>query len=86
MAKVELLRNDIRTPAYEVFNPGDTIINMLEYPLIVKPIREDGSIGITADSIVTSGDKLKQQVQKVHKIYHQAALVEEFIEGRDITA
>jgi len=86
VTKCELVSIGIRTPAYEVFQPGSTILNVLEYPLIIKPIREDGSIGITLDSIVRSDAELEQKVEKVHRMYSQAALVEEYIEGRDITA
>jgi D-alanine-D-alanine ligase len=86
VTKCELLRNGIGTPAYEVFQPGNKIFNMLGYPLIVKPIREDGSIGITLDSIARNDEELEQRVEKVHRMYSQAALVEEYIEGRDITA
>jgi len=86
VTKCELLRNGIGTPAYQVFQPGGTILNGLEYPLIIKPIHEDGSIGITLDSIAGNDAELDQKVKKVHRMYSQAALVEEYIEGRDITA
>jgi D-alanine-D-alanine ligase len=86
LTKCEHLRNGIATPAFEVFQPGSTIFNHLEYPLIVKPLHEDGSIGITNDSIVRNDADLGCMVERVHRMYQQAALVEEFIEGRDITA
>ena len=84
--KCELLRNGIGTPAFEVFQPGKHILNLLRYPLFVKPIHEDGSIGIRSDLIVRNDCELKRQVERVHQMYHQAALVEQFIDGRDITA
>jgi D-alanine-D-alanine ligase len=84
--KCELLRNGIATPAYAVFSPENRILNLLAYPLIVKPIHEDGSIGITRDSIVKNTVELEKQVQFIHETYKQAALVEEYIEGRDISA
>ena len=86
LTKCELLRNGIGTPAYELFQPGSSIYNHLEYPLIVKPLHEDGSIGITNDSIVRNDAELVRTVERVHRLYQQAALVEEFIEGRDISA
>jgi D-alanine-D-alanine ligase len=85
-AKCELLRNGIGTPAFEVFQPGSYILNLLRYPLFVKPVHEDGSIGIQNDSIVHNNAELKHQVEKIHQMYHQAALVEQYIDGRDITA
>ncbi len=84
--KCELLRNGIDTPAYEVFQPHSSIFNMLDYPLIVKPLHEDGSIGITTDSIARNASDLEGAIERVHHLYQQPALVEEFIEGRDITA
>lgn len=83
--KGRLSRNGIRTPLFEVFLPGQSIINRLDYPLIVKPACEDGSTGITPESVVHNFSELKCQVTKLHQIYQQAALVEQFIEGRDIT-
>jgi D-alanine-D-alanine ligase len=84
--KCELLRNGIGTPAFEVFQPGLYILNLLKYPLFVKPVHEDGSIGIQNDSIVHNDTELKHQVEKIHQVYHQAALVEQYVDGRDITA
>jgi D-alanine-D-alanine ligase len=72
------------TPAFEVVKPGAEIRNRLEFPLIVKPLHEDGSIGIFKDSVVCTTHALIRMVHRIHHRYHQAALVEEFIEGRDI--
>ncbi len=85
-AKRALLSARIDTPAYDVLQPGHPIHSSLEYPLFVKPVHEDGSIGINEDSVVKSEAELREQVDKVHRLYHQAALVEQYIEGRDITA
>jgi D-alanine-D-alanine ligase len=85
-AKCELLRNGIGTPAFEVFKPGSPILNLLRYPLFVKPVREDGSIGISSESVVHNDSELRRQVNKIHHRYNQAALVEQYIDGRDITA
>jgi len=84
--KCGLLLNGISTPAFEVFQPGKPILNFLRYPLFVKPVREDGSIGINDSSIVRNDAELRHQVENVHRLYHQAALVEQYIQGRDITA
>ncbi len=84
--KYFLLANGIDTPAFEVFQPKGPIHNLLEFPLFVKPVGEDGSFGIDEDSVVRNEVELKNQVRKIQRMYKQAALVEQYIEGRDITA
>jgi D-alanine-D-alanine ligase len=84
--KCELLRHGIPTPSYTVFPPGSRVFSLLPYPVIVKPVHEDGSIGITRNSVVRTAVELERQVQHIHVRYQQAALVEEYIDGRDITA
>ena len=84
--KTELIRCGITTPAFDVYQSGDAIHSQLHFHLIVKPVHEDGSVGITPDSIVEKPADLPSRVKKIHEIYCQSALVEEFIDGRDITA
>jgi D-alanine-D-alanine ligase len=84
--KAELVKFGITTPAYTVIYPGQPIATECRYPVMVKPVHEDGSIGISNESIAWNAAELTPRVQKIHQVYHQAALVEEFIEGRDITA
>lgn len=56
----------------------------LRYPLIVKPAFEDASVGIENDSIVNNYKELNKRVEYSIKYYNQPALVEEFIEGREL--
>jgi len=56
----------------------------LRYPVIVKPACEDGSGGIENESIVSNIDDLKARVDYVLKDFQMDALVEEFIEGREL--
>jgi D-alanine-D-alanine ligase len=51
---------------------------------IVKPSREDAGIGIDAGSIVSTVDELEARVRHVVEHYRQPALVEEFIDGREL--
>ncbi len=79
-----LMKNGIKTPAYEVIQLDHEIDTSLDFPLIAKPVHEDGGIGIFNDSVVTNLKELEKVVTRIHKIFNQPALVEEFIEGRDI--
>lgn len=81
-----LSRHQLPTPNYCLVNPGEhySCVKNLNYPLIVKPCREDASQGITNDSVVSDEDKLRARIDYVHTTYHQGALVEEFIAGREI--
>ena len=58
----------------------------LRYPLIVKPAFEDASVGIDEASVVDDIASLKARVAYVHDRYGQSAVVEEFIDGREINS
>lgn len=81
-AKEVLQAHGLPTAAYQVFTPW-TIHRHLEFPLIVKPVSEDASIGITRNSVVQDDRALRRQVRYIWEMYSQPALVEEFIDGRE---
>ena len=58
----------------------------IAFPLIVKPLSEDGSIGINADAVVESVKELMERVQYIQDEFDSPALIEEYIEGREIYA
>jgi D-alanine-D-alanine ligase len=79
-----LAHGGIPTPAYCVWQPGkDRLLSGLHFPLIIKPLLEDASLGIDNDAYIPDEKTLKQQVQRVHQGYGQV-LVEEYIEGREL--
>jgi len=64
------------------FAPG--MLGGLTYPLIVKPEREDGSVGIHATSVVHDDDALRDAVREIVIGRGQPAIVQEYIDGREI--
>ena len=85
-AKQLFRANGIPTPAFQVVTrPGTPLDPALRFPLIVKPNREGSAKGIWASSVVTTPEEAARQVQRVLARYAQPALVEEFIEGTELT-
>jgi D-alanine-D-alanine ligase len=58
----------------------------ISFPLIVKPTSEDGSIGIDTTSVVESVKELMEKIHYIHQEFDSPALIEEYIEGREIYA
>jgi D-alanine-D-alanine ligase len=56
----------------------------LRFPLIVKPLDEDASVGIAQSSVVRDDDALKERVLFIHDRFKTDAIVEEFIAGREL--
>ena len=84
-AKKILIKNNILTPKYQLIKKLPAKKNKdLKYPLIIKPVHEDGSIGINSDSVVNDDDAFQKKVKEILEVYKQPALVEEFIDGREI--
>ncbi len=76
----------IRTPRFATFprrhrvrRPKD-----LPFPLIVKSLTEEASLGISRASVVSTDEELAERVAFVHDRVGSDALVEEFIDGREI--
>lgn len=85
-AKEILLHHDIPTPRFQVMERVDTPLDPnLRFPLIAKLLQEGSSMGLTEDSVVDDEAALRRQVARLLRDYHEAVLVEEFIEGREFT-
>jgi D-alanine-D-alanine ligase len=86
MTKRVLLSHGLPTAPFQVFKSADEPINAdLRYPLFVKPNREGTGMGVTPRSIVHNEAELRQQVAWVLNSYRQEALVERFLQGRELT-
>ncbi len=55
----------------------------VRFPVIVKPAHEDASLGVNAGSVCHDNDHLESQVDYIHGVYQQDALVEEYLDGRE---
>lgn len=87
MTKRVLQFYSIPTPAFQVFVTGDEPTDpRLNYPLFAKPSLEGSGIGIMAKSICRTPRELREQVRYLLRAYKQPVLVEEYIQGREITA
>jgi D-alanine-D-alanine ligase len=77
----------IKTPNFAVSYKGRTDHSHdIEFPLIVKPVSEDGSIGIDSGSVVESVKELMERIDYIHEEFDSPALIEDYIEGREIYA
>jgi D-alanine-D-alanine ligase len=85
LAKKQLAFEHIPYPDFATFAPDadfETGGN-LRMPLFVKPLRMEASIGIDEKSLVRNTQQLMERVLYIHKTFGDAALAEEFIEGRE---
>jgi D-alanine-D-alanine ligase len=74
------------TGAFQTFHHGsETLDPGLTFPLFVKPVHEGTGMGINGNSIVDHPRALKKQVRWVIETYHQPALVEDYLPGREFT-
>ena len=86
MSKKVLAWHDIRVPGFATWRPGETLESRgdLRYPVIVKPLQSDASVGIAQASVVQDEASLLERVTLVHERFHQPAIAEEFVDGREL--
>lgn len=85
-AKEIFLANNIPTANFQAVESINFILKKtLKFPLIVKPIAEGSSMGITNQSVVYDEISLKKQVKKILKVFNEPALIEPFLEGREFS-
>src|SRR5580704_16232125 len=76
----------VAVPAFAVFPMNRKVRRpaRLALPLIVKSLNEDGSYGISQASVVDTDEKLAERVGFIHERIGTPAIVEQYIEGREI--
>ncbi len=81
-----LASEGIKTPPWQLFpTPATALNSRLGFPLIVKPNREGSSKGIWKESVVGDIVALRRQVARIYEQYRQEVLVEEFIDGTELS-
>jgi D-alanine-D-alanine ligase len=83
MTKRMLKSQGIRTPHYMIYSgTGNLDFNGLKYPVVLKPIYEDASIGIDQESIFKDGRSLREGINGFFERFGPL-LVEEYVAGRE---
>ncbi|MER9708414.1 ATP-grasp domain-containing protein [Mesorhizobium sp. M0204] len=82
ITKILIRDRGVPTPNFRVMRRGSENIGDLRFPVVVKPRREGDSLGL---QLVHEPAELKRAVEVIVEQYAQDALVEEYIEGREIT-
>jgi len=86
MTKRVLHYHELPTPGFQTFEREDEPINDdMTFPLFAKPSREGTGMGVSGKSIIHNEDELREQVAYILGRYKQPVLVEEYIEGREVT-
>jgi D-alanine-D-alanine ligase len=86
LSKKLLSYHRIPVPEFEVVRIGRPVRRpkRLPFPLIVKSLTQEASIGISQASVVDTDEKLKDRVGFIHNSIGTAAIVERYVEGREL--
>ena len=85
IAKKIFAFHGIRTPVFaKSFRGRLDFSHDLHFPVIVKPAREDGSIGIEFSAVVSSIKELMERIDWLHQHFDSPVLIEEYVEGREL--
>jgi D-alanine-D-alanine ligase len=85
VAKKIFAFHGIHTPIFaRSFRGRLAFSDELHFPVIVKPMREDGSIGIEFNAVVSSIRELMERIDWLHANFDSPVLIEEYVEGREM--
>lgn len=76
----------ISVPNFVVVPRGQRIsrLNHLKFPVLIKPVKEEASYGISQASFVENDEDFKERIAFIHDKYQSAAIAEEYIDGREL--
>jgi D-alanine-D-alanine ligase len=85
VAKKIFAFHGIATPVFaRSFRGRLAFSHELHFPVIVKPMREDGSIGIEFDAVVSSIKELMERIDWLHGQFDSPIIIEEYVDGREM--
>jgi D-alanine-D-alanine ligase len=85
LSKQLLNYHRVRVPRFQVVPVGRKAkLGRLSLPVLVKSVNEEASLGISQASLVTSEEKLVERVSFMHETFGVDAMVEEYIDGREL--
>ncbi|MBI3899356.1 MAG: ATP-grasp domain-containing protein [Gammaproteobacteria bacterium] len=86
LSKKILAYHRVNVPDFIVFPYGQRIGRMrrLRFPMIVKSLLEEGSVGIAQASYVENESELRERVQLIHEKFKGDAIAEQYIDGREL--
>lgn len=86
LARKLLAYHRIPAPDFAVVTLGRTpaLPKRLRYPLIVKSLTFESSIGISQASVVANAEQLRDRVKFIHDTIQTPAIVEQFVDGREL--
>lgn len=81
-----LAANGLPVPKSQIFKTSEQPLESgLTYPLIVKPLAQGSSAGITSKSIVSNASELAAQVNEIISTFKEPAIVQPFLSGREFS-
>ena len=86
LSKQILTYHRIPTPGFALVRRGQSfrLPRRLKVPLFVKSATEDASLGISQASIIEDAERLQERIDFIHQQTNSDALIEEYIEGREL--
>ena len=86
LTKKILSYHGIHVPRFHVFPHGRKVRRprRLTFPLLVKSLVDDGSVGIAQASVVDTDERLTERVEFIHRTLGAHAIAEQYIDGREI--
>jgi D-alanine-D-alanine ligase len=86
ISKKILSYHRIHVPEFTVIPRGKRIARprRLRFPILVKPLKEEASLGISQASFVENDDQFKERVQFIHDKFDHDVIAEEYIAGREL--